>query len=269
MHAVDSIETLDRIMEEDGALRAAIEAKENGLINYIGISMHGQADSLIEALKRFPFDAVMTTINYFDDCHFPEIQKVLLPLARSKGTAIILMKPLADGYLYKSIEEGFHYAFSQDVSVVVTGMNTEYMLNKDIELANTYQNMKSLDTENLKLYALELGTYVCRQCTKCMPCPQGVDITEAFRLEGLYDRQMGDGNVANAAEYALKERLKHWFGTKERAIFEYGLLKGNASLCNECGLCLDRCPYGIDIIKKLKNVDYKLAPEYGKIWDNI
>lgn len=268
LHAVDSIETLDQIFSENGAMKAVIEAKEKGLVKHIGISMHGQPDSLIAALNRFPFDAVMTTINYFDDCNFPEIQKELIPLAKSKGTAVILMKPVGDGYLYKSIEDAFKYAFLQDVAIVVTGMNTTYMLKKDIELANTYKDFKALSIEELLKNAVELNDYVCRQCGKCLPCPEGVAITECFRLEGVYDRQMGDGSVENAAEFALKERLKHWFGTKERAIREYQQLEGKASTCTECGVCLERCPYDIDIIKKLKNVDYKLVPEYGKIWDN-
>lgn len=268
MHAVGTIEELDEIMSENGALKAAEEAKAAGKVKFIGISMHGQPDSLIEAIKRYPFDAVMTTINYFDDCNFPEIQKELLPLAREKGIAIILMKPLGDGYLYKSVEDAFDYAFSQDVAVVVTGMNTEFMLKKDIELSHTYQKMTEKQIEKLLADAVELNDYVCRQCGKCMPCPEGVDITELFRLEGVYDRQMSDGDIANSAEYALKERLKHWFGTKDRAIAEYKELEGKATKCTQCGVCMSKCPYNIDIIKKLKNVEYKLNPEYGKIWTN-
>lgn len=268
MHAVGSIEALEEIMSENGALRAAEEAKAAGKVKHIGISMHGQPDSLIEAIKRYPFDAVMTTVNYYDDCNFPKIQGELIPLANEKGIAIILMKPLGDGYLYKSVEQAFNYAFSQDVSVVVTGMNTEFMLKKDIELSNTYQTMSEEAVAKLKSDALELGDYVCRQCDQCMPCPECVEITECFRLEGVYDRQMSHGDVENSAEYALKERLKHWFGTKDRAIAEYADIHGHADMCTECGVCMSKCPYNIDIIKKLKNVDYKLNPAQGKIWSN-
>jgi predicted aldo/keto reductase-like oxidoreductase len=100
-----------------------------------------------------------------------------------------------------------------------------------------------------------------------MPCPENVDITGLFKLEGIFDRQMIDGNIENPAEFALKERLKHWFGTQGRAIYEYSKLKINASVCSECGFCMDKCPYKIDIIRKLKNIDYKLNPSYGRIWE--
>lgn len=267
MHAVGRMEELEAILADDGALKAAEEAKAAGKVKHIGLSMHGQPDVLIEALKRYPFDAVMTTVNYFDDCNFPKIQKALIPLAKEKGVAVILMKPLGDGYLYKSVEPAFKYAFSQEVSVVVTGMNTMKMLEMDFELAEKFLPMTVEEKEQLLESASELGDYVCRQCGKCMPCSVGVDITEVFRLEGLFDRQMHSGDVDNSAEYALSERLKHWFGTKELAKEAYAELDGDASQCTECGECMDKCPYNIDIISKLKNVDYKLAPEYGKIWE--
>jgi len=102
MHAVGSIEELDLILSEDGAYAAALEAKMAGKINHIGLSMHGWPGPLQEALRRDCFEAVMTTINYYDRFNYPEIENELLPLAIKKDAGIILMKPLGDGFLYKS-----------------------------------------------------------------------------------------------------------------------------------------------------------------------
>lgn len=266
MHAVDTMDTLDQILSDDGAIKAAEEAVREGKAKHIGLSMHGQPDVLIEALKRYPFEAVMSTINYFDVCNFPKITQELIPLANEKGIAIILMKPVGDGYLYRSVEPAFTYAFNQPVSVIVAGANNQEMLDTDLAMANNYPPLSEEGIEDILKDAVELGTYVCRQCGKCMPCPEGVDITGIFRLEGMNDRQMSDGIMTNPADYALRERLKHWFGTKERSIKEYAALEGKASLCTECGICVPKCPYQIDIIRKLKNADYKLAPQEEKIW---
>lgn len=73
MHAVGSMEELDQILAPGGALEGAQLAQKEGKVKHIGISMHGQPDVLIRALKEYPFDAVMTTINYFDHFNFPEI----------------------------------------------------------------------------------------------------------------------------------------------------------------------------------------------------
>lgn len=268
MHAVGTMEDLEKILSSDGAIKMAEEAKTEGKVKHIGISMHGQPDTLISALRAYDFDAVMTTINYLDVCNFPTIRGELLPLAREKGTGIILMKPLGDGYLYKSVEDAFNFAFNQDADIVVTGMNTMDMLSKDMELAENYPKWQEDEEESLMRRAIELDNYVCRQCGFCMVCPIDVPITKLFELEGLYDRQMNRGHVENAADFALQERLKHWFGTQNRATMEYAKLKINASDCNGCGACLVECPYGINIISKLKNVAYKMDTSYGKVWKN-
>jgi len=198
-------------------------------------------------------------INYYDHFNFPEIQDVLLPLAHEIGAAVILMKPVGDGLLWRSAEQAFRYAFSQPVSIVVAGINNMAMLEKDLEYANNFTPMNSEDIEVLYTDAEELGSYVCRQCDKCLPCPEGVPITEIFQLEGYYDRQMGDGVITNASDYALKERLRFWFGNKDMAINLYKNLSIKADSCTECGICTPKCPYDIDIIRKLSICDYKLG----------
>ena len=40
---------------------------------------------------------------------------------------------------------------------------------------------------------------------------------------------------------------------------KYSQVKIKADRCTECGQCMPKCPYNIDIIRKLKLADYKLA----------
>ena len=77
-----------------------------------------------------------------------------------------------------------------------------------------------------------MGNDFCRRCGYCAPCTKGIDIPNCFVFEGYYKR------------YNLKE----W------AIERYNSLKAHASDCIECGKCMTRCPYELDIIKKLKGV---------------
>lgn len=259
MHAVGTMEDLDQILAPGGALEGALQAKEEGKINHIGISMHGQPDVLIRALKEYPFDAVMTTINYYDHFNFPEIQEELVPLAQANYTAIILMKPVGDGLLWCSAKPAFRYAFSQPVSIVVAGINNRDMLEADLNYANEYIPMSPEEIETLYTEAYELGNYVCRQCNKCLPCPEGIPIPEIFKYEGYFDRQMASGVITNVADYALRERLRFWYGNKDMAMERYSKLTIKADRCTKCGVCMSRCPYQIDIIQKLNFADYKLA----------
>lgn len=264
MHAVGSMEELRQILSPGGAMQGFEEARAAGKAHHVGISMHGQPDVLIEAIRTWPFEAVMTTINYYDRQNFPEIEDVLVPLARERGIGIVLMKPVADGLLYRSAEAAFRYAIDRPVSVVVAGINSREMLETDLRYFASHRPMTADEVEELFRTAPELGDTVCRQCGKCVPCPQEIDIPMVFRLEGWFDRQMSDGRMTDTAWFALKERLKGWFGNAQRAKETYEAVAVKADQCTACGLCTPKCPYGIDIIEKLRMADYKLSGK--KYW---
>jgi aryl-alcohol dehydrogenase-like predicted oxidoreductase len=64
LHAVNALEDLDRATR--GALEAAVEAREEGLVGAVGITGHGHEAPAthLEALRRYPFDTVLTPWNY-------------------------------------------------------------------------------------------------------------------------------------------------------------------------------------------------------------
>jgi predicted aldo/keto reductase-like oxidoreductase len=133
------------------------------------------------------------------------------------------------------------------------------MLEKDIDYARNFKPLNKKEKEEIYKNAIELGNYVCRQCMKCLPCPENIDIPGICKLEGYYDRQMDNGIINNSSDYALRERLKFWYGGEDIAREKYKALKIKADKCTECGECIPKCPYDIDIIEKLKNIDFKLG----------
>lgn len=75
LHAVGDLEELDRVTRTGGALEAAVRARDEGLARAVGITGHGPAAPAthLEALRRFPFDTVLTPLNYVlsrDDGYF-------------------------------------------------------------------------------------------------------------------------------------------------------------------------------------------------------
>jgi aryl-alcohol dehydrogenase-like predicted oxidoreductase len=66
LHAVGDLEDLDRATRSGGSLEAAVEARDEGLIGAVGITGHGHEAPAthLEALRRYPFDTVMTPWNY-------------------------------------------------------------------------------------------------------------------------------------------------------------------------------------------------------------
>ncbi len=65
LHAVGDLEDLDRATAADGALHAAVRAREEGLVGAVGITGHGHdaPATHLEALRRYPFATVLTPIN--------------------------------------------------------------------------------------------------------------------------------------------------------------------------------------------------------------
>jgi aryl-alcohol dehydrogenase-like predicted oxidoreductase len=66
LHAVGDLEDLDRATRDGGSLEAAVEARDEGLVRAVGITGHGYGAPAthLEALRRYPFETVMTPWNY-------------------------------------------------------------------------------------------------------------------------------------------------------------------------------------------------------------
>jgi aryl-alcohol dehydrogenase-like predicted oxidoreductase len=65
LHAVGTLDELDLVTAQGGALEAAVRARDEGLVRFVGITGHGHRAPAVhlEALRRFPFDTVLTPLN--------------------------------------------------------------------------------------------------------------------------------------------------------------------------------------------------------------
>ena len=66
IHAVGDLAELDLVTRPGGSLEAAIRAREEGLAGAVGITGHGHEAPAthLEALARFPFDTVLSPLNW-------------------------------------------------------------------------------------------------------------------------------------------------------------------------------------------------------------
>jgi len=259
MHHIQKQDELDQILAPNGALRAAEAARDAGLIRFIGISNHGHPEIMIEALKRYPFDVIMTGFNYYDRFNFPLIEEALLPLALEKNVGVVGMKAVGDGFLWRSAEQGFRYVWTLPIHVMAAGINSMPMLEQDLAYAEAFTPMSDEEQDQWFFEAPELGTYVCRLCDECLPCPEDVNIPRIFELEGWFDRQMWDGVVRDSGDYMLRTALRFWFDNDERARAAYAALPVKADACTDCGECEPRCPYHLRIVNKLGIAHDKLT----------
>ena len=95
LHAVTNRDELDECFAPNGSLKAILEARDEGLTDYVGITSHGlQAPEVqIEALERFDFDSLLFTLNFklwADDAYRRDLSTLLsLAADRDVGTMVI------------------------------------------------------------------------------------------------------------------------------------------------------------------------------------
>ena len=99
LHAIGNLEELDLATGTGGALEGAIRARDEGLVGAIGITGHGMLAPAthLEALRRFPFETVLTPYNHRLSIE-PPYRRAFEDLAeavRAQDAALMVIKALA------------------------------------------------------------------------------------------------------------------------------------------------------------------------------
>jgi aryl-alcohol dehydrogenase-like predicted oxidoreductase len=149
MHNVWSLEELDKLTAKGGALEAAVQARDEGLVHYISISGHTDPRVQIEALERFPFASVLCALSVLDHFIFSFAEE-FLPLANAKGIAVVGMKVMGLGALSHIYDGALRYTFGLPISTAIVGMDNMEQLEKNIAVAESYRPLS--DEERLQLF---------------------------------------------------------------------------------------------------------------------
>lgn len=132
---------------ERGGLAAALRAKAQGKIRYIGFSGHKRPEIHLDLMGRHDaWDAVMMPVNAFD-AHFRSFQAGALPKALEIGAGVIGMKSLCgfmSDMLYKTgipASDLVRFAMSLPVSSLVMGIETSEQLASNLTIAKNFKPM--------------------------------------------------------------------------------------------------------------------------------
>lgn len=101
IHAVTRMDQLDEALRPGGVLEAILEAREQGLTQYIGITGHGNDSPAIfmQALRRFDFDSILFPINFVQYAN-PEYRRnaeALLQECRRRDVGTMIIKAIGKG----------------------------------------------------------------------------------------------------------------------------------------------------------------------------
>jgi len=96
LHGLDDAAELRTVLGADGALKAILEAKEQGYVKHIGITSHNP-ENIMRALEGFDFDTVLLPVNYVLHAHpVPKNNyEPVLSLVKKRNLGVIAMKSVA------------------------------------------------------------------------------------------------------------------------------------------------------------------------------
>lgn len=227
-----SMEQLDQVMGEGGALEALMEAKAAGKIGHIGLTAHS-TEVFERALELDWVETIMFPYNIVEQQGAELIHK-----CAEKNIGFIVMKPLAGGAIEDASLALRYVCSNPDVTVVIPGMAEIHELEQNLAACSNTEPLTQEELKEMDKVREQLGTDFCRRCNYCAPCTVGINIPSVFLFAG----------------YLQRYDLADW--AKDR----YSTLKVKASACIGCGKCEPRCPYHLPIREKLK----KCAKDMGE-----
>jgi uncharacterized protein len=261
IHYVDDRKDFDTIFNGE-IINYAKELQGKGVIKSLGLSTHN-TDIAFRAVETRIIDVILFSINpaydmlpahedvniLFEEGTFknrtyegidPKRDK-LYQTCQNAGVALTVMKGYAAGVLLNDKGSPFekaltpvqclHYCLTRPAvaSVMVGVSNTEQIL-----AATAYVTASNKEKDYSEVLAnAPRSTFSghCMYCGHCAPCSEKIDIASVNKYLDLA-----------SVQEVVPETLKN----------HYDLLEHQASECRECGLCMKNCPFGVDVISKMK-----------------
>ncbi len=271
MHMLCDLPTWERL-KKLGMEEWIAEKKASGQIGQIGFSYHGNTETFCQLVDAYDWDFCQIQYNYLDE--HSQAGRRGLHHAHAKGLPVIIMEPLRGGRLVELLPQaakdrfaatdwtpaqwGLRWLWNQkEVTVVLSGMNSEAMVRENIRTAAEAQ-VDSFGPEEFAVIAgavaaiqskMKVG---CTACGYCQPCPKGVDIPGAF---AAYNRMYAENPKKAKWEY-----LQCTLFRRDQT---------SASNCVGCGKCEKHCPQGIAIRQELKNAQAELEDPKYKVFQKM
>lgn len=226
--------------DDDGPFAAALEAKRKGYIRHIGITNH-RLDLANRCIESGLFETMQFPFSYIGS----DEEIGLASKCKQADMGFIAMKGLAGGMLTNA-KACMNFIKQFDNVVPIWGIQTEEELDEWLRLEKEgdfklNDELKAVIEHDRK----ELCGNFCRSCGYCLPCPAGIDIPQAARMDRLLRR-------SPYGPYMTKE-----YHEKMHLIDN----------CLHCGACASRCPYGLNTPELLQHMlaDYdKFYAEHAK-----
>jgi len=153
IHNLGHADDLAKIEAPDGALKGLLEARDQKMTRFIGMTSHTDGRVHAQAIERHDLDCVQMALNASRNGHFEE---VALPAANKKKLGIIAMKVCGQEFLIgqepgkTNFDSLLKYSMGLPVTTAVVGMPKVELLDHNIELARNFAPLGADEVERLR-----------------------------------------------------------------------------------------------------------------------
>jgi aryl-alcohol dehydrogenase-like predicted oxidoreductase len=153
VHDIRTARDLSEISAPGGALEACVEARQQGMVRFLGVTAHQDPAILAEALELFDFDTVLMPMSSAHP-HFIGFVEKTLPVALRKGMGIIGMKVIGGSIVParrtpEEVEVLMRYALTLPVSTIVIGCETPREVEMNVRIAREFSPFTPGEMERL------------------------------------------------------------------------------------------------------------------------
>jgi uncharacterized protein len=224
LHGVSNFEEYEKVMAPGGAYECLNRARDEGLIDHIGITSHN-LNVLERAIEDGHFEVIMACYSFLE----PDAAQKVFPLAKEKNIGMLVMKPFSGGVIDEA-GPAMRFVLSTPNIAPIPGSETLEKAHENWKIFTEGYSLTEKDKERIEAIKKEFHQQFCRRCDYCQPCTEKINIQFAVGLKTIIKR----------------------FGPQA---LELGWMKDlieKARNCSECGDCLPRCPYQLPIPDMIK-----------------
>jgi predicted aldo/keto reductase-like oxidoreductase len=250
LHNCDTQKDYDQLTKPRGQMEQAQRLQQAGQARFIGFSGHTVSTAL-QAIESGVVDVLMVPVNLAANA-VPG-KKDLLKACVARNVGVVAMKPYAGGKLLQKQRtvrvSGYQMggqALKLKKPAPITPVQCLAYVLAQVGVCTTVPGCANLEqltaalaygraTEAEKDFSTLMADFrqfvegECVYCNHCLPCPEMIDIGQTIRLLDMAQQHLTAGLQA-----------------------AYDALPFKASACEECGVCTERCPFGVNVTQKMQ-----------------
>jgi len=235
--------------KQNGAVEAALQAQDEGLIGHLLCSSHMEGEGLARVLDEKIFEGVLLGYNAIN---FP-YRRTAVEQAGKQEIGVVTMNPLGGGLIPQNPER---FAFLKTetadnvvsaalqfnlshpaITTALVGFANNQEIDQAVAAANNFIPYSQEQQQKLQQNIETSFAGFCTGCGYCLPCPVGIPIPKY--LDSYNQLILSNGDQ----EAVLNRYRMHWNITPQQA-----------KECIRCGDCETRCTQHLPIIQRLEEL---------------